>query len=54
MHSPDRTTKLSPWVKHVMKVMKEHNCSLKEAMELAKKTFKKGSSRRDPGMVIHY
>ncbi len=40
MHSSERTTKLSPWVQHVMKVMKEHNCSLKNAMKMASKSYR--------------
>ena len=39
MHSsPER--KLSPWVQHVMKVMNENKCSLKDAMKLASKTYR--------------
>ena len=41
MHSPspERTKKLSRWLQHVMKVMKDNNCSLKEAMKLASKSY---------------
>ena len=34
--SPERTKKLSPWLQHVMK---DNNCSLKEAMKLASKSY---------------
>ena len=37
--SPERTKKLSPWLQHLMKVMKDNNCSLKEATKLASKSY---------------
>ena len=39
--SPERPKKLSPWVQHLMKVMKEKNCSLKEAMKLASSSYRR-------------
>ena len=32
---------LSPWIQHVMSVKKAKGCSLKEAMKLAKASYKK-------------
>ena len=39
--SPERSPKLSPWVQHVMKVMKDKQCSLKEAMKLASSSYRR-------------
>lgn len=38
---------MSNWISYVKQVQKQHNCSYKEALTLASKTYKKGGSLKD-------
>lgn len=40
-----KTSRISPWIKHVLDVKSKNGISYKEALKKAKKTYKRGGNR---------